>query len=331
MIKQERLERLIELLADGEFHSGEELGQTMGVSRASINQYISGLDEIGLTPYKVVGRGYKLPFVLQLLNEAKVKQQLDKTQPMPPFAIHRVVTSTNDVLKDGLTANSPAGTCIVAEAQTAGRGRRGRRWHSPFGTNLYLSMYWPLEQGLNGAMGLSVAIGVALARLLEQAGVANVQLKWPNDIHIAGKKIAGILVELEGSAGEQARAVVGIGLNMSMPAASDESAIDQPWTDLTKELPKPLNRNEWVARLIQACAATLRDYDDTGLSSFMDDWQHFDRFMNKEVRLIFGQREVVGYAKGIDKDGALLVTHDGATHRYHSGELSIRGTDEVIN
>lgn len=326
--KSRRIEQLIEVLADGEFHSGERLGEQLGgISRTAVNQYIETLQQLGLEVFRVSGKGYRLASPLQLLHQQQIQDYLVTEQIELPLELQRVVTSSNDVVKELRVANPTAGLTVLAEAQTAGRGRRGRQWHSPFGTNLYLSMYWPLARGLSAAMGLSVALGVGIAELLDSAGVQNVQVKWPNDVYVNNKKIAGILVELEGHASEAAHVVVGIGLNLSMPSATKN--IDQPWTDLASELPSALDRNYWAAKMVSECYRRLQAYDSDGLTPMLDSWQRFDKFYQKPVTLVMGNKNVVGRALGIDDDGALLVERNGQVERFHAGELSIRDVAEV--
>ncbi|PTB84593.1 bifunctional biotin--[acetyl-CoA-carboxylase] synthetase/biotin operon repressor, partial [Pseudidiomarina aestuarii] len=176
--KQEQtLVRLIEILSDGQFHSGTQIGAELNLSRAAINQYIKKLSSLGLDVYSVTGRGYRFNKPLQLLDEAKLAKFLDREGDVN-MVLERIVGSSNDVLK-AVIKQTPqtAGFAVVAEAQTAGRGRRGRSWSSPFGTNLYLSMYWPLENGMSQAMGLSVAIGTAIAKAFAESGIQAVQLK----------------------------------------------------------------------------------------------------------------------------------------------------------
>lgn len=326
--KSRRIEQLIEVLADGEFHSGERLGEQLGgISRTAVNQYIETLQQLGLEVFRVSGKGYRLSSPLQLLHEQQIQAYLTAEKVQLPLVLQRVVTSSNDVVKELRKTDPSPGLTVLAEAQTAGRGRRGRQWHSPFGTNLYLSMYWPLARGLSAAMGLSVALGVGIAELLHSAGVENVQVKWPNDVYIDNKKIAGILVELEGHASESAHVVVGIGLNLSMPPGT--KSIDQPWTDLASELPTALDRNYWAAKMVGECYRRLQAYDNDGLAPMLASWQQFDKFYNKPVTLIMGNKNVTGRALGIDNDGALLVERDGQVERFHAGELSIRDVAEV--
>ena len=187
---------LITLLSDGQFHSGEQLGEQLGISRAAVSKHMAALKELGLDLFSLTGKGYRLAVPMALYDEA----QLQALAPMAPVHCFPVIDSTNQYLLERVNQLSSGESCL-AECQTAGRGRRGKPWVSPFGCQLILSMYWRLEQGMAAAMGLSLAVGVAVVQALESLGYPGVELKWPNDLYYQGRKLAGILVEMSGSAG----------------------------------------------------------------------------------------------------------------------------------
>jgi len=208
---------LINILADGEFHSGEHLGERLGMSRAAINKHIQTLRDWGIDVFTVPGKGYSLPEPIQLLDEAFILSQISEgTVNVLP-----VIDSTNQYLLERLDKLKSGDACI-AEYQQAGRGRRGRQWFSPFGTNLYLSMYWRLEQGPAAAIGLSLVIGIVIAEVLQKLGAHDVRVKWPNDLYLNDRKLAGILVELTGKTGDAAQIVMGAGINLAMKSVATE-------------------------------------------------------------------------------------------------------------
>lgn len=323
--KTQNIARVIEILADGNFHSGEVLGEELGVSRTAVSQYMKELAKFGLDVFRVTGKGYRLAKPLQLLDLDAINRALAKGSGAAAPVVHleRVVSSTNDLLKDRLTGVIESGATVLAEAQTQGRGRRGKAWLSPFGSNLYMSMYWRLEQGMAAAMGLSIALGAALAQLFEQEGIYGVELKWPNDVLVGGRKIAGILIELEGQAVGPAHAIVGIGINLQTPDWF-LNEVEQPWTDVQRLLNKPINRNMWAAKLVACCHKTIKEYEQTGLSPFLKRWHKYDRLAMQPVKIIMGDKEIVGIAEGIDESGALLLKREGKLERYHAGEVSLR-------
>jgi len=203
----EKGNKLLNLLADGEFHSGEKIGELLGVSRTSVNNYIKALQEIGIDIYKVTGRGYQSANPIELLNEKKIRT-LSKN---PLVKVEQIIDSTNQWLLDKIPNVNNGQTCI-AEYQLAGRGRRGRSWVSPFASHLYFSYYWRFDSGIEKLSGLSLLVGIATVNALEKIGIQGVSLKWPNDLYYQGKKLAGILIELNAQATEACHTVIGIGM-----------------------------------------------------------------------------------------------------------------------
>jgi len=328
MKQAERLDQLITLLANGEFHSGQVIGESLTISRAAVNQHIHKLEELGLELFSVTGRGYKLARPIELLQAGLIEEESpEEWRQSPGFEVKSVVDSSNDRVKE-LAKEGPleAGFSIFAEAQTAGRGRRGKKWISPFGNNLYFSVYWPLDNGIHGAMGLSLAAGVALAECFTGLGIEGVSVKWPNDVYIRGKKVTGILVDLETSPEGAAHSIIGIGINLTMPEHVGAS-IDQAWTDLNTELPQPMSRNHIAAQVRASVLSALQLYEEQGLAAFQQSWRRYDCFFDKPVKLIMGQRVCLGTCRGIDENGALLVEDEQGVRRYFGGEVSLRAQD----
>lgn len=309
--------KLIDILSDGEFHSGEQLGETLGMSRAAINKHIQTLKSWGLEVYTVTGKGYSFPAPLQLLNEEAILGQLSQ----PDVAVIPVIDSTNQYLLERMDS-LPSGAVCVAEYQQAGRGRRGRHWFSPFGANLYMSMYWRLEQGPAAAMGLSLVIGIVMAETLQSLGAEDVRVKWPNDIYLHDRKLAGILVELTGKTGDAAQLVMGAGINLAMRNA-DAAQINQGWINL-QEAGVTLDRNDLAATLINRLREALPVFEQEGLAPFVARWAGLDNFINRPVRLLMGEREVHGIARGIDNQGGLLLEQEGDIKSWMGGEISLR-------
>jgi len=309
--------KLVEILSDGEFHSGEQLGESLGMSRAAINKHIQTLKSWGLDIYTVTGKGYSLPAPMQLLNEEAILAQLHQ----PNLAIIPVIDSTNQYLLERMNELQSGDACI-AEYQQAGRGRRGRQWFSPFGANLYMSMYWRLEQGPAAAMGLSLVIGIVIAETLQQLGAQDVRVKWPNDLYLQDRKLAGILVELTGKTGDAAQIVMGAGINLAMRGA-EAAQINQGWINL-QEAGIAIDRNDLVAKLINSLREALPLFERDGLTPFTERWKALDNFFNRPVKLLIGEREIHGIARGIDKQGGLLLEQDGEVKSWVGGEISLR-------
>ncbi|WP_407331917.1 bifunctional biotin--[acetyl-CoA-carboxylase] ligase/biotin operon repressor BirA [Enterovibrio sp. 27052020O] len=310
---------LIKILADGHFHSGEKLGQELGMSRAAISKHIKVLQQWGLDVFRVQGKGYCLPAALDLLDEAQLRAQLKG----PDFSLIPVIDSTNQYLLDRV-GQLASGTACFAEYQQMGRGRRGRKWFSPFGANLYLSMYWRLDAGMAAAMGLSLVVGVSMAEKLAKLGAKNVKVKWPNDLYWNDKKLAGILVEMTGQAGDAAHLVIGMGLNIAMP---DTDAVDQDWANLGDTSQILPGKNKLAAELINGVTDALKQYEETGMAGFVERWDKYDNFNGRAVKLLLGERVVKGIARGINEQGALLLETEAGVTPYLGGEISLRADD----
>lgn len=314
--------QLITLLADGQFHSGEALGSALGISRMAINKRVDKLSELGIDVFRVSGKGYRLAKKLELLDIQEITRLIK--QESAPVMMRHVTGSTNDDLREMMQQGAAIepGTAVIAEMQTSGRGRRGKAWVSPFGSNLYVSIYWPLLHGLNAAIGMSVAVGHAIAKALAPFIDGEVKVKWPNDIYIDNKKVVGILVELEGQVQGEASAIVGVGANLQM--ADETQGIDQPFSSLAAHERNPMSRNQWSAIIIDSIRDGLTAHDQSGLKEVLRDWQDYDLYYGQFITVHLGQHRYVGVAKGIDETGALLVEQDEGLKRYFGGEISVR-------
>lgn len=244
---------------------------------------------------------------------------------MAPVHCFPVIDSTNQYLLERVNTLSSGESCL-AECQTAGRGRRGKPWVSPFGCQLILSMYWRLEQGMAAAMGLSLAVGVAVVEALESLGYPGVELKWPNDLYYQGRKLAGILVEMSGSAGASCHLVIGVGLNLAMPSREGEK-IDQAWSELRHIQPELVDRNELAACVLLHLQQAMQTFEQTGLASFVESWNRLDHFAGQPVKLLMGEQVIRGIARGIDERGALRLETEEGLKFYLGGELSLRRGD----
>lgn len=317
-------EQIIKKLAAGNFVSGQTMGEALGISRAAVSKHMRGLQDMGLNIFCVTGKGYRLAQPIHLLNTAEISRYFPSDAFIPTVETHSIIDSTNNYLMRRIPHQVKKGQVCVTEYQDAGRGRRGRQWISPFGSHIYMSMYWPLEQGLSGAMGLSVVAALAVSDAIKKLYNVSVELKWPNDIYVEGKKLSGILIDLEGQAMEMGHTVIGIGVNINMPDNAAEN-IDQPWTDLQSHTSQPVNRNELLSHLIQSLITRLHQHAESGISQMLDDWFKQDTFFNKPVKLLTGEKEIYGLCKGIDKQGALLLEIDGKVKPIYGGEVSLRG------
>lgn len=310
--------KLIEILADGEFHSGEELASYFGITRAGINKYIKILREWGIELFSVQGKGYCLAAPIELLKKEKIDKYYGADSAIEVLPI---IDSTNQYLLDRI-ATLKSGDSCVAEFQTQARGRRGRKWFAPFGTNLYFSMYWRLEQGIAAAMGLSLVVGIVIADTLRSISGQDVRVKWPNDLYLKDQKLAGILVELASKTGDSAHVVIGVGVNLNM-TNPDANIVNQKWANLGN-----FDRNLLVAQIAKTLKTKLIQFEQQGLAPFIKDWDRLDNFANRPVKLLIGDNIIRGIAKGITDQGALKLEQDGKITTYIGGEISLR-SDEM--
>lgn len=319
------IQAVLSVLADGEFHSGEELGAMLGVSRAAVWKRLQSLESYGLQVESVRGKGYCLPGGLDCLNAESVAALIQQRLGRQPYHIECVpeIDSTNAELMRRLPDGLPAGTVCAAEWQSAGRGRRGRAWISPYAGNLYFSVLWRSAGGAAALEGLSLAVGLAVVDALQRLGVPDLGLKWPNDVWQAGRKIGGILLEMQGDATGECQVVIGIGLNVKMPAAAAEG-IDQAWTDVSTALGASPKRDLILAEVLAALHEVLQRFSDGGFAALKSDWLKYDVCRDQLVRIETGGQRRLGISRGVSDQGGLLLEMDGVVEAIYGGEVSLR-------
>ncbi|HEX4300488.1 MAG TPA: bifunctional biotin--[acetyl-CoA-carboxylase] ligase/biotin operon repressor BirA [Gammaproteobacteria bacterium] len=318
----DRSHAILEVLADGHFHSGETLAQSLGVTRAAVWKKVRALEKLGLSVFRVPGKGYRLANPLQLLDADIIAGALSPAcrARLKGMTILDRVDSTNT----WLSGRSSDPEVCFAEFQSAGRGRRGRSWVSPFAANLYLSMSWRFDEWPPGFTALGMVTAIAAVRALEALGLDGVRIKWPNDLIAAGRKLGGVLIDIQGEPPGATRAVIGLGLNVRMPAAAGQD-IDQPWMDLaTLADGTPPERNKVAAALVEALFGAMQDFESQGFAAFAADWQALDLVAGKAVALHSHDHTVTGVAAGVDEQGALLLKTPQGLKRFVSGDLSLR-------
>lgn len=317
--------RALRALADGRFHSGEDVARALGRSRASLSDALKHAPELGVELFSVRGKGYKLALPIEFLDAQAIGARLARERSRVKLQVVDQVDSTSTRLLELAAAGAPSGTCLAAEWQSAGRGRRGRAWVSTVGGSLTFSLLWRFERGAGHLGGLSLAAGVAVARALTECGVERAQVKWPNDVVTDFRKLAGILVETSGEIQGPTVAVVGVGVNYRL----DERAmdrIDQPVADVTSCAASIPARGALLAALVSHLGRALEAFDRRGFAGVRDEWRAMHAYQGRPVRVV-PTRDAPFDARVADvaADGALVVeTAEGRSVALASAEISLR-------
>lgn len=316
---------ILRRLGDGEFHSGEKIAGHFGITRASVWHALKPLHELGVEIFRVPGRGYRLRNPVEWLESRRIADALGDKSALFDLEILDLADSTNRVLMRKAALGAATGSCVLAEMQTAGRGRRGRSWQVGLGGGLTFSLLWRFEQGAAFVSGLSLAAGVAVARVLRAAGIRDAVLKWPNDVLCQNRKLAGILIEMQGDLTGPCAVVIGIGLNLKLEQALLEQ-IDQPAADMytfTRRVPE---RNALMAAILAQLADVLAEFGQSGFGVLRDEWRDYHCHHGERVRLMMPNgTQVEGKVLDVAEDGALLLETGEGQKRYTSGEVSLRG------
>lgn len=318
--------RVLALLSDGAFHSGAQLAASLGLSRNAVWKQVERIRAAGMAVESEPGRGYRLPGGMELLDGDRIRSDLSKDAKhhLRGLTILPSVDSTNRWLEEKARAGAASGTVCLAEMQTAGRGRRGRGWVSPFGSNLYVSVLWRFDAGPMALGGLSLAVGVAVSRALERAGIEGVGIKWPNDLLWQGRKLAGVLVEAGGESGGPSAAVAGVGINCRLTGEARRQ-VDQPFAEL-REIPggADVGRNRLAALLLDELFRVFAAFEAHGFEACRGGFERLDLLRGRPVRILTGDRELEAEALGVDDTGRLRARMRDGEHRFASGEVSLR-------
>lgn len=316
------LRPLVRILSDGGFHSGRSLSAELGVTRTVIVRQIDQLRTMGVDIHSVTGKGYRLPYILEMINKERILALLGSSgsQWRDDFDVVFTTGSTNaDAMAKG-RAGSNRYLCI-AEHQAAGRGRRGKAWLSPLGANIALSMLWSFKSGIAALEGLSLVVAILVVDALKACGYKELGVKWPNDILMSASKLAGILIEISGDTEGPCKVVIGVGINVNMPASSAGS-IDQSYTDLASNLEVAPDRNRVIAALMLSLQDGLTQFALTGFAGFAKRWNEVDVYKGREVEIISGSNRQRGRSLGVSETGALLLQTETDVVPISGGEIT---------
>ena len=318
-----RLQKLVVMLSDGKFHSGEHLADCLDVSRTAVWKFINKLQGWQIEIYAVRGKGYKIPGGLTLIDSEYLSNEIkQKAKLFSHIEVLPTVDSTSSYLTRSWQKDPGVGRICVSEHQTCGRGRKGRKWVSPFGSNLYFSLGLNLPLGLSALGGLSLAVGIGLTKLLNRHTIEKVSLKWPNDLLVNQSKLAGILVEVSGDSNDNSFLNIGIGINWDMVLKDNE--IDQPWANLKAILNSNIGRNEILSLILLELDSLLVEYIEQGFESFRNQWAEQSAFYGRPIVLHSRMGKIKGIETGIDKSGAIKIKTNDGEKTFFSGEVSLR-------
>jgi len=319
---------LLVLLADGQLRSGEWLAKELKVSRAAVWKAVERLRALGVEVQALPRRGYRLSNPVELLDARRIGAELgpERIAQLRTLDLMFEVDSTNSRLLGNAPPPLGLADACLTELQHAGRGRRGRRWIAPFGASVALSLAWTFSDGAGALAALSLGVGVAVARALERAGARGVTLKWPNDIWLRDRKLGGVLIELRAEASGPAHVVIGVGVNVDLPAAARReieaggvrvAAV----ADACAAMP---SRNLVAGAILDELLSMLGQFEREGFAAFRDAWTALDALSGRPARVLLGRTVISGTSRGVDQDGALLLDTGDRVQRFVSGEASLR-------
>ncbi|MEK9561464.1 MAG: biotin--[acetyl-CoA-carboxylase] ligase [Pelagibacteraceae bacterium] len=318
--------KILSILADGYFHSGEALASSAGCSRVTIWKAIAQLKDLGINVFSVKKKGYRLQHKLNILNESEIQKELGELNQFVNFELIQVIESTNSFLNQS-SDKKPHATVVAANIQTKGKGRRGRMWQAKIGESLALSILWKFDRGASMLSGLSLVVGLALQRLMQKLGLQNTFLKWPNDLLIKqGEnllKMAGVLIELQGDMESRCSAIIGIGFNYEL-SKETLKIIDQPAIGIKDFLNQDIQPNQLIAMIIREVIDALSEFEKNGFMSMKDEWLTYNAFKNTHIKFKKSNgEEVIGEIVDLEPDGSLMLKkNDGSTESLMSGEVT---------
>lgn len=317
------MHEIISLLADGESRSGQEIGDLLKITRSAVWKIMHKLVELGIPVERQQGKGYRFTRPVQILQKERIWEGLSPNiqEQIPDFDLADCIESTNDHLLTQIKYGKPSGSLVLCEHQTAGRGRLGRSWHSPYAANLYLSVYWHFKKDTSELSGLSQVATLAILRALSKHNVPGISLKWPNNIYYGDKKIAAVLIDMLAESHSNTDAVIGIGLNLSM--SLPDGTIDQPWTDvhtITNIFP---DRNHMASTLLEELYTALMTFEEKGFTVFFDEWKQHDGLAGKTVLASNPSQSFSGIAHGIGSQGELLIETPQGIIPLFSGSVNV--------
>jgi BirA family biotin operon repressor/biotin-[acetyl-CoA-carboxylase] ligase len=304
--------QVLSRLSHEQFTSGAALAKELGVSRSAISDALKEAEAHHIEVFSLTRRGYRLASPLELLDVDRVRIALGAAAHRVDVDVVATIASTNTEMLERAQQGAASGACLAAEIQTAGRGRRGRSWHSAFAASLTFSLLWRFDKGAAQLGGLSLVVGLALVRALRAAGVGDAMLKWPNDVVVRNRKLAGILIETTGDMLGPTAAVIGIGVNVRLPGAALKAIsreIDQPVTDVMAHAAhtSQISRNTLLANLLRELVPALDQFNVAGFADLREEWLRCHALHEQPITVLQGEATFDAVVKDVALDGSLIV------------------------
>ncbi|GLR63436.1 biotin--[acetyl-CoA-carboxylase] ligase [Marinospirillum insulare] len=316
---------LIKLLSNGHFHTGTQLGLDLGVSRTAVWKQIQQLPNLGLEIITKKNDGYKLVKPLELLDIEQIQGLFQEHNSSLTLNFYPSLDSTNLELSRRCSDGSGLlnKQLMLVEKQTAGLGRRGRGWYSPYASSLSMSLGFKVEGGANVLQALSLAVAVVIKRELETQGFVGIKLKWPNDLYFNDAKLGGILIELKGDLAGPCSLIVGVGINVYR--TSNLPDLDQPISFLDDQQEAIINRSALAANIALAIEKLVDSYPETGFEPYMEEWNQAHLWKGMQSYIMTSKESIPVTLGGVTSTGELEVVYEsGEEGLINAGEVSLR-------
>jgi BirA family biotin operon repressor/biotin-[acetyl-CoA-carboxylase] ligase len=320
------IQKLISLLInnDNEFLSGQKLSAELGVSRTAVWKHIEELRKEGYDIVAVARKGYKLLSIPDAITAKEILNNLSTNIFGKDIFFHQVVTSTQKIATEMAMSGAAEGTVIVAEEQTEGRGRLQRKWHTPSGNSVAMSIIIRPRILLNSTPHFTLLVAVSIVKAIKDISTLNPKIKWPNDILINGKKSVGILTELNAEADQINFLIVGIGINVNQSIDDLPEEIQNIATSLAIEAGKKFRRAELIRSILTNLEYFYEKYIKEGFTSIKDIWEKESCTIGEKIIAKTSLETIEGRAVGITNDGILMLEDkEGNIHNIISGDIFI--------
>lgn len=316
---------ILKRLRKGIYISGEDMAKSLGITRTAVWKYIRNLRKEGYRISSSPRLGYRLEQAPDLLNTEEIQTGLTTHVFGRSMQYHEKVASTQHETKRLAESGAEEGTLVVAEAQSEGKGRRGRHWVSPPRMGIYLSLILRPDLEPFNIAQIPIVMGIGVCESISQVTGLQPRIKWPNDVLLEGKKVAGILVEMSAEPERVHYIILGIGINVNTPASIFPDDLRSTATSLAEVAGHPVCRRTLIQRLLPNLESIYNEFKRVGFEALRERWRQWDQTIHSWVEIEDPGSPIVGYALDIDKDGALIIKdQQGEVRRVLSGDVALK-------